>query len=25
LITGLVMTVGGLSGLWRSFGVMFPE
>lgn len=25
LITGLGMTFGGLIGLWRSFGVMFPE
>lgn len=25
LITGLGMTAGGLIGLWRAFGVMFPE
>ena len=25
LLTGLVMTLGGLTGLWRAFGVMFPE
>jgi hypothetical protein len=25
LITGLGMTAGGLIGLWRAFGVIFPE
>jgi hypothetical protein len=25
LITGLGMTTSGLIGLWRAFGVMFPE
>ena len=25
LLTGLGMTVGGLIGLWRSFGTIFPE
>jgi len=25
LITGLGMTVGGLAGLWRAFGAIFPE
>jgi hypothetical protein len=25
LITGLGMTVGGLVGLWRAFGAIFPE
>ena len=25
LITGLGMTVVGLTGLWKAFGVMFPE
>ena len=25
LITGLGMILGGLIGLWRAFGVMFPE
>lgn len=25
LITGLGMTVGGLIGLWKAFGVIFPE
>lgn len=25
LITGLGMTVGGLIGLWRAFGAIFPE
>jgi hypothetical protein len=25
LITGMGMTVGGLVGLWRAFGAIFPE
>jgi hypothetical protein len=25
LLTGTAMTVGGLVGLWRAFGVTFPE
>lgn len=25
LVTGLGMTVGGLIGLWKSFGTIFPE
>lgn len=25
LLTGLGMTVGGLIGLWKSFGIIFPE
>lgn len=25
LFTGLGMTVGGMVGLWKSFGTMFPE
>lgn len=25
LVTGFGMTVGGLIGLWKSFGTMFPE
>lgn len=25
LITGLGMTVGGMIGLWKSFGIIFPE
>lgn len=25
LITGLGMTLGGLIGLWKSFGIIFPE
>ena len=25
LITGLVMTIGGLIGLWKAFGTIFPE
>jgi hypothetical protein len=25
LITGLGMTVGGLAGLWRALGAIFPE
>ena len=25
LLTGLGMTVGGLVGLWKSFGTMFPK
>ncbi|HJQ14362.1 MAG TPA: hypothetical protein VJ830_06390 [Anaerolineales bacterium] len=25
LLTGLGMTVGGLLGLWKSFGIIFPE
>ncbi len=25
LITGMGMTVGGLVGLWKSFGAIFPE
>jgi hypothetical protein len=25
LVTGLGMTVGGLVGLWKSFGTIFPE
>jgi hypothetical protein len=25
LVTGLSMTVGGLAGLWKSFGTIFPE
>src|SRR5687767_3302134 len=25
LITGLGMTIGGLIGLWKAFGVIFPE
>jgi uncharacterized membrane protein len=25
LITGLGMTVGGLAGLWKAFGAIFPE
>ncbi len=25
LLTGLGLTVGGLIGLWKSFGIIFPE
>ena len=25
LVTGLGMTIGGLVGLWKSFGTIFPE
>jgi hypothetical protein len=25
LVTGLVMTVGGMVGLWKAFGAIFPE
>ena len=25
LVTGLGMTVGGMIGLWKSFGIIFPE
>ena len=25
LVTGLGMTVGGMVGLWRAFGALFPE
>ena len=25
LLTGLVMTIGGLIGLWKSFGTIFPK
>jgi hypothetical protein len=25
VITGLLMTLGGLTGLWKAFGIMFPE
>ena len=25
LITGLSMTVSGMAGLWKSFGIIFPE
>jgi hypothetical protein len=25
LVTGLGMTIGGLIGLWRAFGVIFPD
>ena len=25
LVTGLSMTVGGMVGLWRAFGALFPE
>ncbi len=25
LITGLAMTIGGMAGLWRAFGAIFPD
>ena len=25
LVTGLGMTIGGLAGLWKAFGAIFPE